>query len=180
MATYAGWAASRQSAPSGTHGGSSMPVKLIIDSQGNVLQDVSTTSMPTDFESSMMEETPMSVDDQLDVVQGIRARQRSNDSDEYQQRQPYHTATLNDEQRLWSAKALPSSTILLVIGEVVRALDTMHVSIDTPIADPLYPRRANTDTNWLLSHLRLFVHIEQLVARNESNFAPVVFIIRKL
>jgi len=179
MATYADWAASRQSTPATQ--GSSTPVKLVIDSQGNVLQDVSATSMPTDFESSMMmmEETPMSIDDQLEVVQGIRTRQRSNDgrNDYEQHRQHYHPATLNDEQRLWSSKPLPPSTILLVIGRG----HPMHAYqyIYPPLLNLRCPQCANIDTNWLLSHLRLFVQIEQLVARNENTFSPVLFILRK-
>lgn len=129
MTTYADWAASRHATSTGAqpNNNSSAPVKLVIDAHGNVLQDASSTSMPTDFESSMMEETAMSVDDQQEVVQGIRRRTRSNDGNQYdQQGQHHHAATLNEEQRFWSSKVLPPSTILLVIGEVVSARTFQH------------------------------------------------------
>lgn len=36
-----------------------------------------------------------------------------------------------------------------------------------------------SDTNWLLSHLKLFAQIEQLVTWHDSAYAPVVFILRE-
>lgn len=126
MATYADWAASRQSAPGGQS--SSAPVKLVIDGQGNVLHDAQSAAMSVSAglqsHGSMIEETPMSVDDQQEVVQSIRARQRSNDSGDYLIRQTYHPTTINDEQRAWSSRSIPSTTILLVIGKY-RCLQSM-------------------------------------------------------
>lgn len=35
-----------------------------------------------------------------------------------------------------------------------------------------------TDTNWLLSHLKLFAQLERLIPHNDISFAPVLFILR--
>lgn len=172
MATYADWAASRQSTPVQSSNG---PVKLVIDSQGNVVQDMSSNSASTGFDSGMMEETHMSVDDPQEVVQKIRARTRSDGSNGVQPHSlPAYPATLNEQQKAWSAKDLPASAILLVIGTL---FDCTYLGVwsNLKLINALH---GDTDTNWLLSHLKLFVQIEQLIPRNDSSFAPVVFIVR--
>lgn len=122
MATYADWAASRQASPA--RQGTSAPVKLVIDGQGNVLHDGHAASLPwpaAQSGGSMIEETSMTVDDEQEVVQNIRARQRSNDSGEYPVQYSYQPATVNEEQRAWSSRSIPPNTILLVIGAYWRA-----------------------------------------------------------
>lgn len=122
MATYADWAASRQSSAAGystatSASNGSAPVKLIIDAHGNVVQDLSSSSSSQVLEASMMEEAIMSVDDQQEIVHNIRQRQRDSDgSMTHDGAAHYIPATISEEQRMWSIMAIPSSTILLVIG----------------------------------------------------------------
>lgn len=132
MATYADWAASRQSTTTGNGTSStsqaSGPVKILIDGQGNLVQDVSGT--PSSSAGIMQEEADMSLDDQQEIVHNIRQQHRdSGGSSAHNGNGHHYAATQNEEQRMWSNMAIPPATILLVIGTPLAATRNSYVKL---------------------------------------------------
>lgn len=121
MSTYADWSASRQSASNQHTPTASSPVKVVMDSQGNVIRDAQLPVMSSQVDSGMMEEVRMSLDDQQAIVHNIRQQHRDSNSKAGMHE---HATTLSEDQRAWNNKAIPPSTILLVIG----MLGNSHVS----------------------------------------------------
>lgn len=153
MATYADWSASRQDPASnvsqqyhqdGSNG--SGPVKLLIDGQGNLLHSSTSSSasgrpgyagefthqqapdLAMDRMAAMEDSqhnSMMSIDDQQEIVQNIRSSHRSGAGQHHQHQSHGNAyASTNDEQRAWTSRQLPPTTILLVIGTSESAQST--------------------------------------------------------
>lgn len=114
---------------------SSAPVKLLIDAQGDVVQDISSISSQVPGSASgIMEESAMSLDDQQEIVHNIRQQHRDSGVHNAQNGNGHHhAATVSEEQRLWSNKAIPPATILLVIGRLPCSIKDLTAHADLSI-----------------------------------------------